>query len=240
MPGPASQRKIPDIKAAIESGKLTEQVIDERVLAVLRLVKQAGKFENPEELEEQAIDRPEDRALIRKAGAEGAVLLKNENGTLPLRAKKVKSIALLGLAKECLAHGGGSASVNCHYKITPYEAFRSRLGNGVDLTYSEGMTYLIPSIECCKKLTISKGHKHSVIFLHSRKMSLAKMENPGLHSVASKLRTFLESLKASILVHKAGGCQMEALVSQQNWSQNFAPLFLGRTTWLSHPWDQQL
>ncbi|KAH9218724.1 glycoside hydrolase superfamily [Leptodontidium sp. 2 PMI_412] len=138
MPGPASQRKIPDIKAAIESGKLTEQVIDERVLAVLRLVKQAGKFENPEELEEQAIDRPEDRALIRKAGAEGAILLKNENGTLPLRAKKVKSIALLGLAKECLAHGGGSASVNCHYMITPYEAFRSRLGNGVDLTYSEG------------------------------------------------------------------------------------------------------
>ncbi|KAG4440193.1 hypothetical protein IFR05_004338 [Cadophora sp. M221] len=138
MPGPASQRKIPDIKAAIESGKLSEKVIDERVLAVLKLVKQAGKFENPEELEEQAINRPEDGALIRTVGAQGVVLLKNENGTLPLQAEKVKSTVLFGLAKECLAHGGGSASVNCHYKITPYGAFKSRLGDGVDLTCSQG------------------------------------------------------------------------------------------------------
>ncbi|PVH68511.1 glycoside hydrolase family 3 protein [Cadophora sp. DSE1049] len=139
MPGPANHRKIPDIKAAIESGKLSEQTIDERVLAVLELVKKAGKFENPEEVEEQAINRPEDRALIRRAGAQGAVLLKNENGTLPLQAETVKSIAMLGLAKESLAHGGGSAAVNCHYKITPYEAFKSRLGDTVDLAYGQGV-----------------------------------------------------------------------------------------------------
>ncbi|KAH8600158.1 glycoside hydrolase superfamily [Bisporella sp. PMI_857] len=47
MPGPANHRKIPGTKAAIESGKLSEQTIDERVLAVLKLVKKAGKFENP-------------------------------------------------------------------------------------------------------------------------------------------------------------------------------------------------
>jgi beta-glucosidase len=138
MPGPTIHRKTEDVKRAVESGKIDVKTIDARALAILNFVKQTGKFEHPETPPEQAIIKPEHQKLIREAGAQGAVLLKNEKSILPLKAKELKSVAALGLAKECLAHGGGSATVNCHYKVTPYEALERVLGKDVKLEYAQG------------------------------------------------------------------------------------------------------
>lgn len=138
MPGPAVKRKIDVVKAAIKSGQLKTQAVDKSVRELLTLLERTGKFENPETPEERAIDLPQHRALIRKAGAKGIVLLKNNGNILPLAKDKLKSIAALGLAKECLAHGGGSAAVNCHYRVTPWEALKSLLGENFDLRYAQG------------------------------------------------------------------------------------------------------
>ncbi|KAE8321588.1 glycosyl hydrolase family 3 N terminal domain-containing protein [Aspergillus sergii] len=62
----------------------------------------------------------------------------NENNILPIRRENVQSVALLGLAKQFLGHGGGSASLNSHRKITPYEAFQEALSSSVELRYAEG------------------------------------------------------------------------------------------------------
>ncbi|KAK9489075.1 glycosyl hydrolase family 3 N terminal domain-containing protein [Lipomyces doorenjongii] len=86
---------------------------------------------------ESSIDRPEHRQLIRQAGADGMVLLKN-SGILPLKENELKSIALLGFAKEYLGHGGGSAAVNSQRKITPFKAFPEALKGDVELRYAEG------------------------------------------------------------------------------------------------------
>ncbi|KAF2011944.1 glycoside hydrolase family 3 protein [Aaosphaeria arxii CBS 175.79] len=138
MPGPAIHRKFEKIKKAIDEGKLTVETLDERVLANLRLLGQCGVFEDPVIPPEQAIDLPEHRALIRKAGAEGAVLLKNEKNILPLQKEKTRSIAMLGLAKQFLGHGGGSAAVNAHRKITAYDGFQEAVGDKIELKYAEG------------------------------------------------------------------------------------------------------
>ncbi|KAJ4298099.1 hypothetical protein N0V90_005998 [Kalmusia sp. IMI 367209] len=140
MPGPPRQRTPEVVHKALKSGEVSEVDIDARVLSTLKLLKKVGKFDDRRETpKEQAIDRPEHRALIRKAGAEGLILLKNEGGILPINAKKIKKIALLGpLAKYAAAHGGGSASLNCHYKITPYDAFVERLGKHVEITHGKG------------------------------------------------------------------------------------------------------
>lgn len=140
MPGPPRQRTPDAVQAALDAGQIKESDIDARVLATLNLLKKVGKFDDRKETpEEEAIDRPEHRALIRKAGGEGLVLLKNEGGILPINTKKVKKIALLGpLAKYAAAHGGGSASLNCHYKVTPYDAFVARLGRDTAITHSKG------------------------------------------------------------------------------------------------------
>jgi beta-glucosidase len=49
----------------------------------------------------------------------------------------MKSIAMLGLAKEWLAHRGGSAAVNSHHKVTPWDAFKTALGEKVEMKYAE-------------------------------------------------------------------------------------------------------
>lgn len=141
MPGPAKQFKQEAVKAAIEAGTLTEATINERVQEILNLLVITGKFDHPETPPEQAIVNPEHSRLIRQAGAQGMVLLKNEGNILPLRKESLKKIAVLGLAKECLAHGGGSASVNAHYKVTPYEALEKAFG-GAELLYAEGARLL--------------------------------------------------------------------------------------------------
>jgi beta-glucosidase len=138
MPGTARYYSERAVKAAITAGKLSEEVIDQRVSELLHLIALTGKFENPGLSAERAVIDPEHSILIREAGAQGIVLLKNEGGVLPLKRKDIKSIAVLGLAKQCLAHGGGSASVNAHYKISPYEALEKTFGTDTELLYAEG------------------------------------------------------------------------------------------------------
>lgn len=64
------------------------------------------------------------------------------NDSHSLRPKIVKMLAVLGFTKQCLAHGGGSASVNAHYKVppyeaSPYEALDNAFGTGTELLYPE-------------------------------------------------------------------------------------------------------
>ncbi|THX41394.1 family 3 glycoside hydrolase, partial [Aureobasidium pullulans] len=110
MPGTGRYYSQRAIQGALASGKLSEEVIDQRVTEVLNLISVTGKFEHPEIIAECAVVNHEHSRLIREAGAQGIVLLKNQDGILPLHPKSIKKIAVLGLAKQCLAHGGGSAS----------------------------------------------------------------------------------------------------------------------------------
>ncbi|KPM36493.1 Beta-glucosidase B [Neonectria ditissima] len=140
MPGPTRWRKPEDVLAAIKEGKLSEKTIDERATRVLQFLERLKCFEDDSIPDEQAINKPEHQALIREAGSKGLVLLKNDNQVLPLSKDKVKGkkIALLGHAKIGLAHGGGSASVNAHYKVTPWDALHEALGDSVEFSYAKG------------------------------------------------------------------------------------------------------
>lgn len=87
------------LKELVTEGEITEEQIDDAVMKVLRLKDELGLFEDPyhgacKEREDEVLLTPENRALARKAGAECAVLLKNED-ILPF-AKDVKKVALIG------------------------------------------------------------------------------------------------------------------------------------------------
>ncbi|WQF83670.1 Putative glycoside hydrolase, family 3, glycoside hydrolase family 3 domain, immunoglobulin [Colletotrichum destructivum] len=138
MPGPPRIRKPAAVLDAVKNGEVTEAAIDERVRTILEWTEKLNGFRDPTITVEKAIDRPEHRALIRDAGARGIVLLKNDNGILPLTKEKVKgkTIALIGYAKDGLAHGGGSASVNAHYRLSPWDALHSAFGDDDDVTFT--------------------------------------------------------------------------------------------------------
>lgn len=134
MPGPARDRgqKLID---AVNSGEVSTETLDKRVTAMLRLMERVGSLDDHRPHQEQANDRPEHRALIRRAGAEAAVLLKN-NGALPLKPES--RIAVIGPnAKRAQIMGGGSAQLNAHYRVSPWEGLVAQLGED-QLTYAVG------------------------------------------------------------------------------------------------------
>lgn len=93
--------------------------------------------------------------MIRDVAGQGITLLKNEGGILPLKRENVKSkkIGLFGLAKEALIHGGGSASLNAHYRITPEEGLKAAYGDDVEFKFAQGaQTYrLLPPLQSIAK-----------------------------------------------------------------------------------------
>jgi beta-glucosidase len=140
MPGPAAWRGA-KLLQAVERGEVSEAAIDESVRRLLRLIERTGSFEHPDEKPEQAINRPEHQAVAREAAAEGIVLLRNEDNVLPLQLDSLTSLALIGPnAKTARIMAGGSAQVNAHYAITPFEAVVKRAGEGVRIGYEPGCT----------------------------------------------------------------------------------------------------
>ncbi|GGL77261.1 beta-glucosidase [Wenxinia marina] len=135
MPGPTRDRG-PQLIAAVEAGEVSRETIRERARNILRLMARTGALHDDRPFEERANDRPDDRALIRRAGAEGTVLLKNE-GVLPL-AEAPGTVAVIGPnAKVAQIMGGGSAQLNPHYRVSPWDGLVERLGADV-LTYAKG------------------------------------------------------------------------------------------------------
>lgn len=162
MPGPGLWRG-EKLLQAVKDGEVTEETIDKSTLRLLNLLEKAGKFVQPEEEPEQAIDLPEHRALIRQAAAEGMVLLKNEQNVLPLQREALRSIAIIGPnAKEAQIMGGGSAQVNPHYRVSPFEGVLAKLGEGTEVGYEQGCTShkLLPLLDL-QLLANEEGAEHA-------------------------------------------------------------------------------
>lgn len=135
MPGPTRDRG-DKLIAAVEAGDVSLEAVHDRARNMLRLMDRVGVLDVMPEYKEMTDDRPEHRALIRKAGAECAVLLKN-TGILPLSKPKGK-IAVIGPnAKVAQIMGGGSSQLNPHYRVSPWDGLVNRLGEE-QLTFAAG------------------------------------------------------------------------------------------------------
>ena len=125
MPGPSRDRGQKLIDAVV-AGDVSRDTIRQRALNILRLMERTGALDDHSVWQERADDRPEHRALIRKAGAEAAVLLKN-TGVLPLAGQG--KVAVIGPnARTAQIMGGGSAQLNPHYRISPWDGLVAALG----------------------------------------------------------------------------------------------------------------
>ncbi|HEX3476527.1 MAG TPA: glycoside hydrolase family 3 C-terminal domain-containing protein [Kofleriaceae bacterium] len=127
MPGPAKARVSLLAEAQRDAG--VRAAVRERALQVVRLVERTGALASPldvRDASEQEIEYPDTRALIRRAGAEGMVLLKNA-GVLPLPADA--RVAVVGPnAAVARVMGGGSAQINAHRQVSPLDGLRAALG----------------------------------------------------------------------------------------------------------------
>lgn len=136
MPGPPRDRGA-KLVAAVKAGQVDPETVRDRVRAVLGVMEWTGALTDHRPFVEHAHDRAEHRALIRRAGAEGAVLLKND-GVLPLPSGQ--SIAVIGPnAKTAQIMGGGSSQLNPHYRISPWQGLVTAIGEDA-LRYEMGCT----------------------------------------------------------------------------------------------------
>lgn len=139
MPGPPRWLNHEHVRSALARGEVSEAQIDDKVRRLLRTIERVAAFERPELRPEQAVDRPEHRGLIRRAGAESIVLLKNKGGLLPLEARRPQTIAVIGAnARWPSIMGGGSAEVAPHYVVSPLEGIQAKAGPETAVEYALG------------------------------------------------------------------------------------------------------
>lgn len=83
----------------IQSGKISNEVLDRAVARILRVKFERGLFERPYIDETRCVDanlREDALKLAREAVQKSCVLLKNENHVLPLKAETLSKVALIG------------------------------------------------------------------------------------------------------------------------------------------------
>ena len=107
MPFPGGD-SIRELKAAVESGKISEADVDARLDELLTLV-----FDTHAAVQSHSrtFDADAHHALARRAAAESIVLLKNENDLLPL-AEGAKVAVIGDFAQTPRYQGAGSSAVN--------------------------------------------------------------------------------------------------------------------------------
>lgn len=128
MPGPPSHRG-PKLVDAVRNGDASEADVDRAARRVLQLAEWAGRLDAPDLPPDDSPEDPATRAILRRAVAAGAVLLKN-TGVLPL--DPAASMAVIGPnAATPAVHGGGSAAVRPYRIVRPLDALRDRFANVV-------------------------------------------------------------------------------------------------------------
>ncbi|OOF92137.1 glycoside hydrolase family 3 protein [Aspergillus carbonarius ITEM 5010] len=121
---------------AVSSNKVPEFVLDERVRNILNLINWVEPLCIPDNAVEKALNRAQDQALLRRAAAESVVLMKNEDNRLPL--SKDKSVLIIGPNAKIAAYcGGGSASLDPYYTVSPYDGIAAKTNASID--FSQGV-----------------------------------------------------------------------------------------------------
>jgi beta-glucosidase len=122
---------------AIEKNYISVAVLDETVLRVLELKFRLGIFENPYiDTDKTAIvGSKEHRKVALEAARQSVILLKNDNGLLPLDRKKYKKIAVIGPNADACNLGGYSHIPK--QTISPLQALKEKY-NDVEFTYAIG------------------------------------------------------------------------------------------------------
>ncbi|RGP66701.1 hypothetical protein FSPOR_6441 [Fusarium sporotrichioides] len=145
--------------AAINSGDVSEDVIDASVSRLLDLRNRTREAQGEGSVKSEIIPATNDVAL--RLAHEGIVLLKNENKALPLQGLDDLKVAVVGeYAKKAVFTGGGSASCNPQYRQVPLDLLRQEFPSTESVSYASGvrMRRIIPVVPS-DIITTDQGQK---------------------------------------------------------------------------------
>ncbi len=129
-----------NLKPLIDAGKVSKATIDEKVRHILSTAMSFGWLDREQkEITQSDVDARNGATALRGA-REGAVLLKNEGGLLPLDKSKVKTILVVGPdAYPQVPVGGGSAGVVPFQSISTFLGIADEVGAGTSVLYNRGL-----------------------------------------------------------------------------------------------------
>ena len=137
MPGPA--RWFGDkLLAAVKSGEVTEDRIDDAARRMVRLILRTGVLDGkPKPAGELRSKRH--RQIAARAAEEAVVLLKNEGDLLPLNAAALATVAVIGPnAPVRRIQGGGSSHVRPGRRTSMLQSIEELLAGRAEVVFAEG------------------------------------------------------------------------------------------------------
>jgi beta-glucosidase len=140
---------------AVTDGAVTAEVLDDKVVRLLRLAGRVGALSTPGSSSDGSAPpatadagtvaasavsvRLVDPRLLRRAVAASTVLLRNEAGALPIEPGSVSKVAVIGPNAVHPAIGGGGSAVVAPVAVsTPAAAVTSALAGSAEVTVAEG------------------------------------------------------------------------------------------------------
>ena len=135
------------LKKAVENGEVDEDAVDEKVRHILWLMLSLHMFDVDverktavgTERKRGSYNTPAHREVTLQAARESVVLLKNEEGRLPLEKGALKKLLVIGCnADKIHSNGGGSAEIKALYEISPLMGLKTHLGGNCEVKYVEG------------------------------------------------------------------------------------------------------
>lgn len=139
MPGSVPHNR-ERLREAVASGELSQQVLDESVARMLRLVAAHPATEVSGLARVSPASADAHAALAREIAAEGAVLLSND-GTLPLTESSGALLVVGEFFERMRFQGAGSSLINPPHVISPQQAFDRR---GIRYRYERGFRAMHP------------------------------------------------------------------------------------------------
>jgi len=125
------------LQAAVQTGAVPMARLDDMARRVLRTMFARGLVDQPVEL--TPLPEQEHGQIAREISAQGIVLLKNNDGLLPLPSEGIRSIAVIGAdADNASAAGGGSGLVTPTYTISPLDGIRQRADAAIAVEHAPG------------------------------------------------------------------------------------------------------
>ena len=129
---------------ALQSAAVSEDVIDQRVRRILEAKQRLGLFDDPyvdAERAREVLADPEHREAARIAAERSAVLLRNEDGLLPLDAGRLDSVAVIGPLADSRRDtlGPWVFDFDLAETVTVLDGIRSLAGDRLRVDYVPGV-----------------------------------------------------------------------------------------------------
>lgn len=128
------------MKDAIETGDLDIAYVDQAVERVLRMKKRGGVFDDPfaDGAEADALTgNDEARAVALEAAQKAAVLVKNQDGALPLNKSDLSRVAVIGPNSDITVLGGYSDEPR--QTISILDGLKAEFGDEIEVVHSKGV-----------------------------------------------------------------------------------------------------